>query len=85
MKILENYPYVLTDPLFVGLMMEYFEKKSYRLKFDKRYDLMGMGAAKDFVLNACPMDISLMQKWATEKPMFSIRKILRLKRVNMWL
>ena len=28
MKILENYPYVLTGPLFVGLMMEYFEKKS---------------------------------------------------------
>lgn len=23
MKILENYPYVLTGPLFVGLMMEY--------------------------------------------------------------
>lgn len=29
MKILENYPYVLTDPLFVGLMMEYFEKNLY--------------------------------------------------------
>ena len=46
---------------------EYFEKKSYRLKFDKRYDLMGMGAAKDFVLNACPMDISLMQNYAALK------------------
>ncbi len=46
---------------------EEFEKKSYRLKFDKRHDLMGMGAAKDFVLNACPMDISLMQNYAALK------------------
>ena len=46
---------------------EYFEKKSYRLKFDKRLDLMDMGAAKDYVLNACAMDMTFMQNYAALK------------------
>ncbi len=43
---------------------EYFEKKSYRLKFDKKQDLLGMGAAKDFVLVSSAMDLSFMQNYA---------------------
>ena len=43
---------------------EYFEKKSYRLKFDKKQDLLGMGAAKDFLLISSAMDLSMMQNYA---------------------
>lgn len=42
---------------------EEFEKKSYRLKFDKRQNLLGMGAAKDFILISSAMDLSLMQNY----------------------
>ncbi len=41
----------------------YFEKKSYRLKFDTRQDFLGMGAAKDFVLISSDMDRSFMQNY----------------------
>lgn len=40
-----------------------FNKKPYRLKFDKKIDLFGMGARKDWILLANAMDHSLMRNY----------------------
>ena len=40
-----------------------FEKKPYRLKFEKKVDLFGMGARKDWILLANAMDHSLMRNY----------------------
>ena len=40
-----------------------FEKKPYRLKFDKKINLFGMGARKDWILLANAMDHSLMRNY----------------------
>lgn len=42
-----------------------FEKKPYRLKFDKKIDFFGMGARKDWILLANAMDHSLMRNYIT--------------------
>lgn len=41
----------------------YFDKKAYRLKFDEKTDLLGMGAAKNFVLLANAMDMTMMHNY----------------------
>jgi hypothetical protein len=42
-----------------------FEKKPYRVKFEKKRDMFGMGAAKDWIFLANYIDISLMRNWIT--------------------
>lgn len=42
-----------------------FIKKPYRLKFDKKIDLFGMGARKDWILLANAMDHTLMRNYLT--------------------
>jgi len=46
---------------------EYFEKKPYRIKFDKKVDLFGMGEAKDWILLANCVDMSMMRNYTVYK------------------
>lgn len=39
----------------------YYEKKPYRLKFDEKIDLFGMGKARDWVLLANTVDMSMLR------------------------
>lgn len=41
------------------------EKKSYSIRMDKKYELDGMSAAKDWILDGSVLDISLMRKKLT--------------------
>ncbi len=41
-----------------------FDKKPYRLKFDEKVDLMGMGAARDYILLSNAMDMTMMHNYA---------------------
>ena len=41
-----------------------FAKKSYRLKFDEKTDLFGLGSAKDFLLISNSFDMSQMRNYA---------------------
>jgi uncharacterized repeat protein (TIGR02543 family) len=41
-----------------------FQKKSYRLKFDSKTDLLGLGSAKDFLLISNSFDMSQMRNYA---------------------
>ena len=41
-----------------------FDKKPYRLKFDEKVDLLGMGAARDFILLSNAMDMTMMNNYA---------------------
>ena len=41
-----------------------FQKKSYRLKFDYKTDLLGLGSAKDFLLISNSFDMSQMRNYA---------------------
>jgi hypothetical protein len=41
----------------------FFDKKSYRIKFDEKVDLFGMGAARDYNLLANAMDMTMMQNY----------------------
>ncbi|MBQ8334402.1 MAG: CotH kinase family protein [Clostridia bacterium] len=40
---------------------EYYEKKPYRLKFDDKIDLFGMGKARDWVLLANTVDMAMLR------------------------
>ena len=42
-----------------------FEKRPYRIKFDSKRDMFGMGARKDWILLASAMDHSLMRNYIT--------------------
>ena len=42
-----------------------FEKRPYRIKFDSKRDMFGMGARKDWILLANAMDHSLMRNYIT--------------------
>ena len=44
-----------------------YEKKPYRIKFDKKTDLFGMGAAKDWILLANSVDMSMMRNYMVYK------------------
>lgn len=39
----------------------YYEKKPYRLKFDEKFDLFGMGKARDWVLLANTVDMAMLR------------------------
>lgn len=41
----------------------YYEKKPYRLKFDEKVDLFGMGKAKDWILLANTVDMAMLRNF----------------------
>ncbi len=45
----------------------YYEKKPYRLKFDEKVDLFGMGKAKDWILLANTVDMSMLRNYTVYK------------------
>lgn len=45
----------------------YYEKKPYRLKFDEKVDLFGMGKAKDWILLANTVDMSMLRNFTVYK------------------
>lgn len=45
----------------------YYEKKPYRLKFDEKVDLFGMGRAKDWILLANTVDMSMLRNYTVYK------------------
>ncbi len=46
---------------------EYYEKKPYRLKFDEKVDLFGMGRARDWILLANTVDMSMLRNYTVYK------------------
>jgi len=44
-----------------------YEKKPYRLKFDSKVDLFGMGKAKDWILLANTVDMSMLRNYTVYK------------------
>lgn len=44
-----------------------YEKKPYRLKFDEKIDLFGMGKAKDWILLANTVDMSMLRNYTVYK------------------
>ncbi|MBQ4592873.1 MAG: CotH kinase family protein [Clostridia bacterium] len=45
----------------------YYEKKPYRLKFENKVDLFGMGKAKDWILLANTVDMSMLRNFTVYK------------------
>lgn len=45
----------------------YYEKKPYRLKFDEKVDLFGMGRAKDWILLANTVDMAMLRNFTVYK------------------
>ena len=45
----------------------YYEKKPYRLKFDEKVDLFGMGKAKDWILLANTVDMAMLRNYTVYK------------------
>lgn len=45
----------------------YYEKKPYRLKFEEKVDLFGMGRARDWILLANTVDMSMLRNYTVYK------------------